>query len=397
MIVNDGLGPNKGDQAILVSMLDGLKQILPRTLISTFPNSGMHRIGQYLKFIRALKKADLFIFGGGQEIQDHASLAFLISGLLKITLAKLLSRPIMCYAIGAGPVARSVGKLLVRLLLNKVDMITVRDENSYECLRRLGVTDPPCFVTADPCFALIPDNDHQAMRIFDLEGIGETNEPRIAIAPRRWFHYSHYLLPMSIRARFFSLRGQDEYTRLINILAQTADHLIETQRAQVIFIPMRSASGKFDPGQDDDQVSREIINLMKHKENVFLLRGDYSPNVLKAFLGGMDLVMGMRMHSLIFSSMMNVPVIGLALSEKFYPLFKMIGQSRYLIGLQDVSYRILVEKIKMALSKAKEIKDELELRKKGLQELALSNIAYVQKILINKGSKYVYTVSHQPI
>lgn len=385
VIVNDGLGPNKGDQAILLSMLDSLKKILPDALISTFPNSQMHRVSQYLKFIRALKKADLFIFGGGQEIQDHASVAFLISGLLKITMAELLSRPIICYAIGVGPIATGIGKLLIRLVLNKVDLITVRDENSYECLRQLGVTKPPCYVTADPCFALIPANDQQAMNIFDLEGIVDTNGPRIAIAPRRWFHYKHYFIPMSIRAKFFSLCGQDEFARLENIIAQTADHLIATKKALVIFIPMRSAGDRFDPGQDDDQVSREIINLMKNKENVLLLRGDYSPNKLKAFLGMMDLVIGMRMHSLIFSSMMNVPVIGLALSQKFYPFLKMIGQSEYLIRLRDVGYSNLLDKIDMALSKTQEIKDELESRKKALQELALSNIEYVMKMLINKG------------
>jgi polysaccharide pyruvyl transferase WcaK-like protein len=155
VIVNDGLGPNKGDQAILLSMLDSLKQAIPDAQIMTFPNSKMHRVGQYLEFWRTLEHADLFIFGGGQEIQDHASVAFLISGLLKITLAKILSRPIFCYAIGVGPVATGLGKLFTRLVLNQVDLITVRDEDSLECLRQLRVTKPPCFVTADPTLALI--------------------------------------------------------------------------------------------------------------------------------------------------------------------------------------------------------------------------------------------------
>jgi polysaccharide pyruvyl transferase WcaK-like protein len=98
VIVNDGLGPNKGDQAILLSMLDSLGKAIPDVQIRVFPNSKMSRLSHYLEFWRALKNADLFIFGGGQEIQDHASVAFLISGLLKITLAKILSRPIFCYA-----------------------------------------------------------------------------------------------------------------------------------------------------------------------------------------------------------------------------------------------------------------------------------------------------------
>lgn len=382
VIVNDGLGPNKGDQAILLSMLDSLKHALPDTLISTFPNSGMLRVSQYLEFLMALKKADLFILGGGQEIQDHASLAFLISGLLKITLARLLSKPIICYAIGVGPVATNIGKLLVRLVLNKVDLITVRDENSHEFLRQLGVTKPPCFVTADPCFALNPVKDQQAMNIFDLEGIGETNRPRIAIVPRRWFHYKHYLMPMSIRAKFCSLRGQKEYTYLKNIIAQTADHLIVTHKAQIIFVPMRSAGSKFDPGQDDDKVSKEIINLMKFKENVFLITGDYSPNELKAFLGQMDLVIGMRMHSLIMSSMMGVPVVGIDISPKFAPFFHLIGQEYFLIDVENADFDILLNKVEEAWSNRKQISKKLRLKNNVLKKRALSNNDFVLTLLI---------------
>jgi len=385
VIVNDGLGPNKGDQAILLSMLDSLKHTLPDALIMTFPNSKMHQLGQYFEFWSALKNADLFIFGGGQEIQDHASVAFLISGLLKLTLAKILSRPIFCYAIGVGPVATGLGKLLIRLVLNQVDRITVRDEESRKCLRQLGVMKPPCYVTADPCFALVPANDRRARDIFSSEEIPETNGPRIAIAPRRWFHYRHYLLPMTFRAKFCSLRGQEEYNHLKKLIAKTADHLVATHKAQIIFVPMRSAGSKFDPGQDDDQVSKEIIDLMRFKENVFLLKGDYSPKDLKAFLGQMDLVVGMRMHSMVLASMMDVPVVGIALSPKFSSFFKLIGQSEYLIPLEDLNYGTLVQKISTALSRVEEIKKELRSRKKALQELALSNVGYVQEMLKRGG------------
>jgi polysaccharide pyruvyl transferase WcaK-like protein len=385
VIVNDGLGPNKGDQAILLSMMDSLRGAIPEAQIRAFPNSKMCRVSQYFEFWRALKKADLFIFGGGQEIQDHASVAFLISGLLKIILAKILSRPIFCYAVGVGPVATGLGKLFTRLVLNQVDLITVRDEDSRECLKGLRVTKPPCFVTADPTLALTPVDGRQVRNIFSSEGITETNGPRVAIIPRRWFHYQHYLLPMTFRAKFRPLRGRKEYAHLKKIIAQVADYLVAVHKAQVVFVPMRSAGSKVDPGQDDDQVSKEIINLMKYREDVFLLRGDYSPKELKAFLGQMDLVVGMRMHSLVFASMMNVPVIGLALSPKFASFFKLIGQSEFLISLENINYGNLLEKTNTVLSKREKIREELKLRKKALQELALSNTGYVQEILRNRG------------
>lgn len=381
VIVNDGLGPNTGDRAILFSMLDGLRIACPNAQIRTFPNSRMSRVGQYLEFWHALQKADLFIFGGGQEIEDQASVAFLISGLLKMTLAKVLSRPILCYAIGVGPVATGLGRLLVRLVLNRVDLITVRDEDSQKILKQLGVKRPPCFVTADPSFALAQSDDQRVRSVFLSAGLDQTSGPRIAITPRLWFHYRHHLLPITWRVKFHPVPEPKEFTNLKETIAQVADHLVAKHKARVIFVPMSSSGGKCDPSNDDGQVSKEIIDLMKFKDRVFLLPGSYSPMELKAFFGQMDLVIGMRMHSLILASMMNVPIIGMALSPKFHPLFKSLGQSEYLISLKDISYHKLLEKTEAALSKAREITEGLKSRRNTLQELALSNIGYVQHIL----------------
>lgn len=382
VIVNDGLGPNKGDQAILLSMLDSLKEALPEAQFKVFPNSKMTQISQYIEFWRALKNADLFIFGGGQEIQDHASIAFLVSGLLKVILSKILSKPIFCYALGVGPVATSLGKFLTRLVLNKVDLITVRDENSKKCLKQLRVTKPECLVTADPAFALTPVDNKHKQNIFYLEKIPENHSRlRIAVTPRRWFHYKHYLLPMSFRLKIFSLGGQREFAHLKKIIAQVADYLISINKAQVIFVPMRSAGSKIDPGQDDDQVSKEIINLMKFKKNSFLVKCDYSPKELKAFFKQMDLVIGMRMHSLIMGSTMSVPVIGIGILPKFKPFFEMIGQGNYLINIKELTSKILLDKITSALSCREQIKKELKMKIKTLQKKALTNTDFVLKLL----------------
>jgi len=382
VIVNDGLGPNKGDQAILLSMLDSLKESIPKAQIKVFPNSKMTRISQYLEFWKDLKNADLFIFGGGQEVQDHASIAFLISGLLKITIAKILSTPVYCYAIGVGPVATILGKLLTRLVLNRVDVITLRDKDSKNFLKHLHVTKPEIFITADPTFTLSPAKKIFAKNIFSLEKIDEKhNGPRIAIVPRRWFHYKHYLLPMSLRSKYFSLGGQREFTHLKKIIAQVTDYLISINNAQIIFIPMRSADNRFDLGQDDNFVIQEIINIVKAKENVFQLKGNYSPKELKTLLGQMDLIIGMRMHSLIMGSTMGVPVIGFSILPKFKSFFEMIGQETYLINIKELNSKILLDKITSALSYREQIRKELKVRIKTLQKKALMNTDFILKLL----------------
>lgn len=384
VIVNDGLGPNKGDQAILYSMLKDLREALPEASITAFPNSKMLRLDQYARFCQALKKSDVFIFGGGQEIQDQASVVFLISGMLKIILAKFFAVPVYGCALGAGPLRTALGKLLTRLVLNRVDLITVRDVESRRILKKLGVINPPCIVTADPSLSLPPLDGHnntQAHSILTTEGIPQNSGPRVAIAPRRWFHYRHYFLPMSIRSRIFPPQGQKEHRYLLSALARTADHFAERSGAQIFFVPMRSSEGRFDPGQDDERTSRDIRNLMVHKKNAFLITRDYSPQAIKAFLGKMDLVIGMRMHALMFASMMTVPVVGIALSPKFEGFFRMIGQSDYLLLPNALNTAAILEKSASALAHSDTIKKELRSKKPVLQNLARSNAGYVKNVL----------------
>jgi polysaccharide pyruvyl transferase WcaK-like protein len=381
VIVNDGLGRNTGDQAILHAMLASLERCLPGAKITTFPNSDMRRVRQYLAFLRAGWGADLVLFGGGQEIQDQASVAFLVSGLLKIALARLLSKPVMCYAIGVGPVATLAGRALTRIVLNRVDLITVRDDGSRRELETLRVTKPPCIMTADPGLALAPAKRGEIEDLRVAEGLPGAQGPRVAIAPRRWFHYGHHLLPMSLRARLRWPGDKDAFVRLKALLARTADRLIDRHRAQIVFVPMRSASQRLDPGQDDDVVCREIIELMTHRERAYVLKGDHPPAVLKGFLGEMDLVVGMRMHALVLASMMGVPVVGIALAPKFKAFHEMIGQQAYLIPVEAVDLELLVGRIDSALANAGRIRLELESRRAALQELADSNARYVNQLL----------------
>ncbi|TET77419.1 MAG: hypothetical protein E3J41_07155, partial [Candidatus Cloacimonadota bacterium] len=109
--------------------------------------------------------------------------------------------------------------------------------------------------------------------------------------------------------------------------------------------------------------------------------GDYSPKELKAFLGQMDLVIGMRMHSLIMASMMGVPVVGIDISPKFAPFFRLIRQEYYLIDIENANFDTLFHKVETAWSNRKQISEELRLRTNVLQKRALSNNDFVLSLL----------------
>lgn len=385
VVANDGLGPNKGDQAILASMLGCLKEAIPGASVTVFPHSDMRRPGQYAAFCRALRTADVFLLGGGQSLQDQVSVAFLLSGLLKLVLARVLCKRVCCYGQGVGPLATRAGRFLTRVVLNRVDLVLVRDEDSLRRLRELGVTKPPCVLTGDPALALEPADPSRAIEILSREGVPETPGLRVAIAPRRWFHYGHYGLPMAYRARFCRLRGRERFARLARSVAEAADRLVTDYGAQVIFVPMRHARGTRDPGQDDDLVSAEIIRLMEHKACAFLIGGDYTPGELKALLGQMDLVVGMRLHSLLLAAMMQVPVIAIAVTPKFGPFLRMLGQGAHVLSAEQATCDALLTQAGDVLSRRQDIRKDLGARRLLVEQAARANEPHIRALLSRKG------------
>ena len=61
----------------------------------------------------------------------------------------------MLYANGLGPI-KEKNIPLVKYVLNKVDLITLRENVSLDEITRCGITKPKVRITADPAFNLEP-------------------------------------------------------------------------------------------------------------------------------------------------------------------------------------------------------------------------------------------------
>src|SRR5207249_10568380 len=95
-------------------------------------------------------------------------------------LAPLLPRATRGYAAGVGPLGGGWLRALARRILNRVTLITVRDEGARRLLQQLAVH-RPVQVVADPAFALDPA---PIAEIRDL--VGAPRSPRIGVALRPW-------------------------------------------------------------------------------------------------------------------------------------------------------------------------------------------------------------------
>lgn len=349
---------NAGDEAMLAAILEAILEVIPDadiTVISGNPKQtaqyhGVKAVGRFDMFgiLNAIRRCDLLLSGGGSLLQDVTSKRSLYYYLSVISLANVLNKPVMLYAQGIGPLRRKQARKMVGQVLNKVTMITVRDEKSKLELESMGVTDTPIEVTADAVLAMHPVDITIGKRLLQEHNLSGVRY-RIGISVRQWKDFRAY---------------RQE-------LADALDLLHEELDAQIIFIPMQHPA--------DTNEAKSIAQLMRHEPIV--LESVYTTTELLALEGCMDLIIGVRLHALVFGTVMEKPVVGISYDPKITNFLHMIGQEP--VGTLDS-----LQGVRIFKAAASFLEDETLLQKSlervaQLREESLKN-AHIALSLLSK-------------
>ena len=190
-----------GDEAILKAIIDELRTIdkdMRITVVSkrekrTKALHGVNAVARWnmIALRRQLRQAKLFISGGGSLLQNVTSRRSLYYYLAIIFLAVIMRKKVMLYAQGIGPIIGGLAEFAMRVIGNRVDLITVRDQGSLAELARLGITKPKIECTADPVLAIHPV-DKEAGRAIFRRYHADGAEPVVGISVRNWQHETRF-------------------------------------------------------------------------------------------------------------------------------------------------------------------------------------------------------------
>lgn len=150
---------NFGDEAILSVLIEHLKSIgADITVISQNPQKTgytyqVNAVKNFnlLQLLFAIKNSDVLISGGGSLLQDVTSLKSLIYYSFVIFLAQLFNKEVIIFAQGIGPLQRDLSQKIVKNLLSKCNLVTVRDIKSAELLNSWGIK---ARLVSDPVFSI---------------------------------------------------------------------------------------------------------------------------------------------------------------------------------------------------------------------------------------------------
>ncbi|MEK3918566.1 polysaccharide pyruvyl transferase CsaB [Paenibacillus sp. FSL K6-2393] len=308
---------NSGDEAVLKSILTALEEESQRSnitiepiVLSGDPESttamygvrSVHRMK--LKEVReALKESDGLISGGGSLLQDATGLKSIPYYLGVIKLAQWLKKPTFIYAQGIGPVNRKIFNPMIKSVFKACTYVSVRDEQSADYLRGLGLQWNQIHVVPDPVMGLpLPETKversagavsanaaNQANRVEPSTG-GHTKLPVIGVSVRFW----------------------ESDRKELTAIAAGLKKLCSKRAVHLRFLPFHLPV--------DEQASRflmEMLGDVTSKGSEISITEDLTdPQLMLEEVSKCDLVIGMRLHSLIYAASQYVPPVGISYDPK---------------------------------------------------------------------------------
>lgn len=286
---------NSGDDAILHAIVADIRACDPTVqlnVLSYDPPRTRRIYGvnatqrfHYKSVKKALMGTDLLISGGGSLLQDETSSRSLYYYLGVMALAKRMGKKIYVYANGVGPIHKSLNRRLTARILNKVDYITLRDADSAKVLEDIGVKVPPVEVTADPVYGIEGISREAARAILREERI-DPDKQFLAIAVRQW----------------------KKAPALASKIAYVADRAHEELGLEILFTPLHYP--------EDKHFAEGIKAKMVHKDHCHVLSGNYGVEEMEGIIGLCDLLIGMRLHALIYAVTSKTPAVGIVYDPK---------------------------------------------------------------------------------
>ena len=285
---------NAGDEGILEAVTCALRKDDPELPICVISRRPMETKMQFrvdachsfdvFAWLRMMRKTALYLSGGGSLIQDVTSSRSLLYYMYHLRAAKRRGAAVMLYGCGVGPVRQEKNRRLAGKLLNRyVDCIALRDSGSVEELKRLGVTRPPVYLTADPALLLPPpEPDFEAAWLLSQGFSAEKDYFMVALRPWEGIEEKLPIIKTQIE-RIAAERGCEP---VLFALEPGRDRPLLDRFAATLSCPVRVVSA---PERWD-----ALISLIRR----------------------MQAVVSMRLHPLVFAAGQGIPVAGISYDPK---------------------------------------------------------------------------------
>ena len=239
---------------------------------------------------KSIKECDFFILGGGGLFNNLTFKANIIWGIQALA-AYYYKKPVIMYGQSIGKLSSRFTQYLVKKVFQKASFITVRDNDSQKRLKKLGLKKK---------IHVIPD---MAFRKKEKDVSKKKNSKSIIVALRQMQNLSN------------------DFQKAI---VDFTNWLIKEKKWTVDFV-------NFQEGSESDQIiHKKIIASITDKSKTKITND--RQEIKKA-----DLVLGMRLHSLISAIKAETPFIAISYAPKVKSLLKTANLNHHMLEMNEIS------------------------------------------------------------
>ncbi|MGP1909973.1 polysaccharide pyruvyl transferase family protein [Metabacillus sp. JX24] len=337
---------NAGDDAILSGLIHTLFTINKDAEITVFTNNKentdtvegvvkenliykekknklLNIIFSIKEILKLKRKFDIVILGGGGILMDMYPRDLPLYWFIVKNIVKR-DGDLIVHGVGAGPLKTSLGKRIVKSILNSSKVISVRDEKSKSILSKLIPVNRAIEVIGDPAFG----NEYAITTKQDgIKKIGITVLP----------YFADYYWPKYDKKKFEAYKNN-----MIKLILGLSDN----EKNHIYLY-----STKY---PDDHKLANEIFQETK-KQNVFLNEEVFSPKSLIKFTQDLDVVVGTRLHSLIIGLLVNSTIFGIGYHHKVEGFFCEMELEEHFFNIDDINVEVLIEEINKSVGNTNNI------------------------------------------
>jgi len=263
---------------------------------------------QYVRAFRTLEGTDILIVPGTGLMTDAYGLAAWgpYNSFKWSLMAKLRGCKVLFVSIGAGPIHRPLGRVLVKATLSLADYRSYRDDASRDYLRGIGFSAKRDPVYPDLVFglpdALLSRDQARSEVTRRVAGLGlMVHDGKYSAADPRRETYTAYLESLAVFATWLLEHDYD-----IRLLLGDADTIVTDEFRAVL----SSRLGSY----DEDRIIEQPISSVQ--------------DVL-AELAATDVVVATRFHNVLLALLLNKPVIAISFHHKCSSLMRQMNLSEY--------------------------------------------------------------------
>lgn len=272
------------------------------------------------KILQMYLTADIIVSIGGHHFTNLNPPHYFFTHLFSCLVAKLLGKKVVIYGQTIGPFFNPFWKYFSGWVINKVDLIMVREEGSRRVLETLNLENPEIYTIPDTAFNLYPAKEERINQILEKEKIPNNTQ----------------IVGITIHKGYWSSKEIHIRENYMRCISKIADFIIETYNEDVIFVPMER-----EYPNDDRPLCKCIIQTMSNQKRAHLIMGDYMPDEICGIMNKMDFFIGTKMHSIIFSLLAKTPTIAISYHEKFQYIMAMMRQEKYVLNINNLNFNDL--------------------------------------------------------